>query len=178
MKAPRIGTLGPNSRAYAPTSPYRWTSRPVTVPSRRAVIVMSWIWSRPWCAASSDSDLDSVYFTGLPSARATSRQRTSSGATAILPPNPPPTSGAMTRILCSGMPRVAASNVRRTCGICVADQIVTASPTGWTTVERGSMNAGIRRCWTKRRLTATSAVSSASWIGAPVPAAPDSNSQR
>ena len=52
------------------------------------------------------------------------------------------------------------------CGICVADHIVTPSPIGCTIVERGSMNAGISRCWTNRRLTVTSASRSASSIGA------------
>ncbi len=155
----------------------RCTSRPVTVPSRFAVIVMFWIWSRPWWADISDSERDSVYFTGLFSRRATSTLMISSGVTGILPPNPPPTSGAMTRTLCSGMPSVSASITRRMCGICVADQTVTLSPDGCTTTERGSMNAGIRRCWMKRRLTVTSASASAWSMGAPVPAAPDSKAQ-
>ena len=47
------------------------------------------------------------------------------------------------------------SCVRRMCGICVADQIVICSPVGSTTQERGSMNAGISRCWRKRRRTTT-----------------------
>ncbi len=75
----------------------RCTSSPVTVPSRLAVIVMSWIWSRPWCALISDSERDSVNLHGLPSLRATSVVTISSGVTGILPPKPPPTSGAMTR---------------------------------------------------------------------------------
>jgi hypothetical protein len=99
----------------------------------------------------------------------------SSGVTGILPPNPPPTSGATTRTLCSGMPRVRPSMVRRMCGTCVEDHIVTPSPIGCTTVDRGSMNDGISRCWMNRRLTVTSALASASSMGAPVPAAPDSN---
>ena len=98
----------------------RCTSRPVTVPSRLAVIVMSWIWSRPWCAASSDSDRVSVHLTGLPSFCASATQSISSGSTPILPPKPPPTSGAMTRILLSGMPRVTVVMVRRMCGTWVA----------------------------------------------------------
>ena len=36
-----------------------------TVPSRLAAIVMSWIWSRPWWADSSDSERVSVHLTGL-----------------------------------------------------------------------------------------------------------------
>ncbi len=135
----------------------RWTSRPVTVPSLFAVIVMSWIWSRPWWADISDSDRDSVNLAGLPSLRATSVVITSSGVTGIFPPNPPPTSGAMTRTFCSSMPSVSASIVRRMCGIWVADQTVTPSLLGCTTVERGSMNDGMSRCWMNLRLTVTSA---------------------
>ena len=67
--------------------------------------------------------------------------------------------------------------VRRMCGIWVADHTVTPSPMGCTTVERGSMNAGISRCWMNRRLTVTSASRSASSIGSPVPAAPESKTQ-
>jgi hypothetical protein len=93
-----------------------------------------------------DSDRDSVYFTGLPSLRATRVQMNSSGVTWSLPPNPPPTSGAMTRILCSGIPRERASIVRRTCGICVEDHSVKPSPSGCATVDRGSKKAGMSRC--------------------------------
>ena len=90
------------------------------VPSFLAVSTRSWIWSRPWWAASSDSERVSVHFTGLPSFCAIARQSISSGSTPILPPNPPPTSGAMTRILASGTPIVAAVIVRRMCGTWVA----------------------------------------------------------
>ena len=45
--------------------------------------------------------------------------------TCSLPPKPPPTSGAITRSLCSGTPAVAAASIiRRMCGICVADHMV------------------------------------------------------
>ena len=130
-----------------------FTSRAVILPSLVTETVRSWIWSRPWWAVSSDSERVSVHFTGLPSFWATSRVTTSSGATAILPPKPPPTSGAMTRSLCSGRPRVSASIVLRMCGTCVADHMTSCSPVGSTTVERGSMKTGTRRCWRKRRVT-------------------------
>ena len=55
----------------------------------------------------SDSVRVSVYLHGFPSRRAASSAMTSSGVTASLPPKPPPTSGAMTRILFSGMPAPA-----------------------------------------------------------------------
>ncbi len=70
---------------------------------------MSWIWSRPWWADSSDSERVSVHLTGLPSLTDAARTRISSGVTCSLPPNPPPTSGAITRSLCSGTPAVAAA---------------------------------------------------------------------
>ena len=156
------------------------TSRPVIVPSLVTDIVRSWIWSRPWWAVSRDSERVSVHFTGLPSFWATSRVTTSSGATAILPPKPPPTSGAMTRSLCSGRPRVSASIVLRMCGTWVEDHMTSCSPVGSTTVERGSMNTGTRRCWRKRRRTtiwssSDSALLMASVALPPEPASPESN---
>jgi hypothetical protein len=85
---------------------------------------MYWIWSRPWCADISDSLRVSVHLTGLPRRRATRRLSTSSGVTCSLPPKPPPTSGAITRSLCSGTPVIIASITRRMCGTCVEDQRV------------------------------------------------------
>ena len=124
------------------------TCRPSTVPSRLAVSSMSWMTSRPWCAETRLSERDSVYFTGLPRRLAAANAISSSEVTWSLPPNPPPTSGAITRILCSGVPVTADSRKRRMCGIWVADQMVYVSPVGSATTLRGSMNAGIRRCWT------------------------------
>jgi hypothetical protein len=97
------------------------TERPVTVPSRFAMMVTSWITSRPWWAESRDSLRDSVYLSGRPTLRATAKAIHSSGVAPILPPKPPPTSGAITRIFCSGTPVVAASRKRRMCGIWVAE---------------------------------------------------------
>ena len=112
-------------------------------------------WSRPWWAAISDSERVSVYLHGLPILRATDQVIHSSGVVWSLPPNPPPTSGAITRILDSGTPVVAASRNRVMWGICVADHIVICSPVGSTTVDRGSMNAGISRCWRNSRSITT-----------------------
>ncbi len=152
----------------------RLTLRPVTVPSRRAVSVMSWMTSRPWWAESIDSDRVSVNFTGRPTFVDTANAIHSSGVTASLPPNPPPTSGATTRILCSGVPVVAASRNRATCGIWVAEYIVHSPPDGSTMTLRGSMEDGIRRCWMYRRLMTTSASASAEAKLPPVPASPES----
>ena len=105
----------------------------------------------------------------------------SSGVVCSLPPKPPPTSGAITRIFDSETPVTAASRKRRMCGIWVADHMVICSPVGSTTVERGSMNAGISRCWRYSRsitmpsLRAASMAASTSW---PVPAWAESKTQR
>ena len=109
---------------------------------------MSWMTSRPWCAEIMLSDRLSVYLTGLPTRSAARNVISSSGVTWSLPPNPPPTSGAITRILCSGRPVMSASMIRRMCGICVADHIVGSPTPGSTTTLRGSMKEGINRCWT------------------------------
>ena len=153
------------------------TLRPSSLPSRVAAISMSWMTSRPWWADIRLSERDSVYLTGLPSRFAATKAISSSGVTWSLPPNPPPTSGATTRTLCSGVPVIAAIRNRRMCGICVADQIVYWSPVGSTTTLRGSMNAGISRCCLYRRLMTTSAPSNAGPIDSPVPASPESKIQ-
>src|SRR6266540_2199879 len=152
-----------------------FTDRPVIVPSRRAVSVMSWITSRPWCAETIASERVSVYLTGLPTRSAARNVISSSGVTWSLPPNPPPTSGAITRILCSGTPVTSASISRRMCGIWVADHIVHSPAPGSTTMLRGSMNEGIRRCWTYRRWMVTSA--SAALTELPVPISAESRTQ-
>ena len=151
------------------------------MPSFSAERVSFCHWSRPWWAVIRDSDRVSVYFTGLPSRRATAKVIISSGVCWSLPPKPPPTSGAMTRILDSGTPVVAARAKRRMCGIWVADHMVICSPVGSTTVERGSMNAGMRRCWRySRSMTMPSprAFSMAWSTLPPVPASSESNFQK
>ena len=118
-----------------------------------------------------------MYFTGLPSLRATAKVIISSGVCWSLPPKPPPTSGAMTRIFDSGTPVVAASANRRMCGIWVAHHTVICSPVGSTTVERGSMKAGMSRCWRySRSITIPSprAFSMAASTLPPVPASAES----
>ena len=104
----------------------------------------------------------------------------SSGVTASLPPNPPPTSGAITRIFDSDTPVVAASANLTMCGICVEVHMVICSTVGSTSTERGSMNAGISRCWiSSRSITMPSrrALAIASSTLPPVPAAALSNCQ-
>ena len=147
------------------------------MPSFSADSVSFCHWSRPWWALISDSERVSVYFTGLPSRRPTAQAIHSSGVTWSLPPKPPPTSGAMTRIFDSGTPVVAASANRTMCGIWVADHIVYCSPVGSTTTVRGSMNAGISRCWRYSRsitMPSVRAFAIASSTLPPVPASAES----
>ncbi len=177
MNAPSTGTPPPTSDTYAPRSASRSTLSALTLPCRSAARVSRCHWSRPWWALISDSLRVSVYFTGLPTRRAIATVIHSSGVVWSLPPKPPPTSGAITRSLDSGMPVVAASAKRRMCGIWVADQTVSCSPVGSTTVERGSMKAGIRRCWRySRSITIPSVRASAiaASTSPPVPASPES----
>ena len=154
---------------------------PVTRPSFVAARVSFCHWSRPWWAESSDSERVSVYLQGLPIFRATVQVIHSSGVVCSLPPNPPPTSGAMTLIFDSGTPVVAASRNRVMWGIWVADHIVSCSPVGSTTTDRGSMNAGISRCWRySRSITMPSARASSitSSIARPVPCPAESSCQK
>ena len=155
----------------------RCTFSPVTLPSLSAASVSVCTWSRPWWPAMRLSLRVSVYFTGFDSRRATAHAIHSSGVVWSLPPKPPPTSGAMTRIFDSGTPVVAASANRRMCGIWVADHMVICSPVGSTTTLRGSMNAGIRRCWRysrSMRMPLLRASSMAASTSLPVPASPES----
>ena len=96
----------------------------------------------------SDSERVSVHFTGLPSLRATSERRGSPrGSAAACRRSRRPRRGR-SRAACARAGRASThSMVRSMCGICVADHMVSCSPVGSTTTERGSMNAGISRCW-------------------------------
>ncbi len=67
------------------------------------------------------SERVSVHFTGLPSLRARTSASASSAYTFSFEPNPPPTSGAITRSLLSEIPQIAARMSRTKCGTCVAE---------------------------------------------------------
>ena len=68
----------------------------------------------------------STHTTGRPRARAASATATSSGCIGIFCPNPPPTSGTITRIRPSGIPVASASRRRRRCGHWVEAQKVSS----------------------------------------------------
>ena len=128
----------------------------------------------------SDSDRVSVYFTGRPSRRPSRKAIHSSGVIWSFPPNPPPTSGAITRIFDSGTPVVAARANRTMCGICVEVHRVICSPVGSQTTERGSMKAGMSRCWRysrSRRIPPSRAAAMASSTELPLPCSAESSRQ-
>jgi hypothetical protein len=60
--------------------------------------------SRPWTVARQASERSSIHFTERPSLRAHVMTSMSSAYTSIFEPKPPPTSGAITRVLASGIP--------------------------------------------------------------------------
>ena len=135
--------------------------QPVTVPSFLAVSVTSAIWSRPWWLLDMCSERVSTYFTGRLSFLASARTSTSSPYSWSLAPKPPPTSGATTRILSSGISRMPASRKRAMCGICVDEYSATLSPRVSPTQPRGSIGAPEMRWLGTRCLTTTSASASA-----------------
>ncbi len=120
----------------------------VIFPSAVAASSISWITSRPWIVARFASVRSSVHFTGRPSLRASAITITSSAYTSSFDPNPPPTSGAITRTFASGMPSTSVYAVRMMCGPCV-EVIMVTSPAALTSqsAPRGSIGVGISRCW-------------------------------
>ena len=131
-------------------------------------------WSRPWWAVISDSERVSVYFTGLPSLRATANVIISSGRVLQLAAEAAAHVGRDhpdLRLRHAG--RRPPSRTAGCAGSGSPLHMVICSPVGSTTVERGSMKAGISRCWRySRSITMPSprAFSIASSTLPPVPA--------
>ena len=74
----------------------------------------------------------STHFTGLPVSTEAATAITYPGYTGTLPPNPPPISGEMMRILCSSnptWPATSAKTVRMACGAWVVIQTVSLPST-------------------------------------------------
>src|SRR5579864_3453261 len=64
-------------------------------------------------------DLSSIHFTGRSSRIEARIEQTYPGYTGTLFPNPPPMSGEMIRIMCSGSSATIATAARIMCGACV-----------------------------------------------------------
>ena len=87
-------------------------------------------------------------------------------------PNPPPMSGEMIRILCSGRPATSAYRVRCACGACVVDQTVSFPLTlsRSATVPQVSSGAGCERGYSMSQDTTTSAAAKTASVAALSPA--------
>ena len=94
----------------------------------------------------------------------------SSAYTGILLPNPPPTSPAMMRILCSATPVTSEQRNRTIWGFCVVLQMVSSpmEASQLATAERGSIALGTSRCWMMVSCTTTSAAAKAASGSPPV----------
>ena len=111
----------------------------------------------------------SVHLTGRFNFIAQKHVMKSAGYVAILLPNPPPTSGAITRSLSSGTPVTTEHRKRRMCGFCVVFHSVSSpdAPLHCASAARGSIAFGMSRCWTMRSLTTTSAFANAASMSPP-----------
>ena len=143
-----------------------WTLRAFTLPSRFAPNLTVVIWSRPWCEVVMCSERVSVHLTGRCSLRASATISASSPYTCSLAPKPPPTSGAMTRILSSDMPSTPLSTKRVMWGTWVEEYSVTPSPWGSASEERGSIGAPLVR-WLTMRRSMTTSESEIAWSASP-----------
>ena len=108
----------PPKPAYAPQSPTIRQRSPVNRPSSVSPSSTYSTWPRP-CIESIASDRVSVAFTGRPSRRATATATVCSTGSPALPPNAPPTNGAMTRTRFLSSWKVRAMAARAPCGIWV-----------------------------------------------------------
>ncbi len=99
---------------------------------------------------------DSIQRTACPVCLAAQATAMASRSTATLAPNPPPTSGAITRTFAGSRPRVPAMAPRASCAFWVLDQIVSRSPVQAAASARGSSGTGARRWLTIVRSITTS----------------------
>ena len=93
----------------------------------------------------------------------------SSAYTGTLLPNPPPTSVAITRILCSATPVTSEARNRHMWGFWLVLHRVSSpmEAVQLATAERGSIAFGISRCWRIVSLTMTSAAANAASTSPP-----------
>ena len=99
---------------------------------------------------------DSIQRTACPVCLAAQAMQMASRSTATLAPNPPPTSGVITRTVAGSMPRVPAMAPRASCAFWVLDQIVSRSPVQAAAIARGSSGTGASRWFTIVRSSTTS----------------------
>ncbi len=115
---------------YAPASERKLAFMPRSTPSASSASSALTISSLPWYAALRCSRRSSTQRSGRPISRASAAMMSSSGNTCPFTPNPPPTSGAITRSLCSGKSMSSAILVRTMCGIWLEVQTVISPSCG------------------------------------------------
>ena len=93
------------------------------------------------------SDRSSIHLTGRPVTWAPTMAQTYPGYTGALLPNPPPMSGEMILILCSGRPRNSEYSVRCACGACEVDQTVSLPVTSSMSATAPQVSSGAG--WTR-----------------------------
>src|SRR6185369_18001583 len=143
-----VGTQVEKVDRYPPRLASVCTRSPRNLPSL-SVASSPWVtWSRP-CASHRKLSLRSaVHLMAQLCCLAAQVSATSSAYRYILEPKPPPTSGAITRTLCSGRPSTnAVISSRSTCGFWLVTYSVYESSDFWyaATAARGSIALGISR---------------------------------
>ena len=108
--------------------------------------------------------------TARPSFRAAQATAMVSRSVAILAPNPPPTSGAMTRIASSARPSVPASSPRASCAFCVLAHTVSRPSAHRAAAARTSSGTGATRWFVIVRSITTSQLPNAPSAGSSPPA--------
>jgi hypothetical protein len=104
--------------------------------------------ARPWVIATRFSRRVSAHRTGLPTRVAAQATAIVSRSAPILAPNPPPTSGAITRIAARSRPSRLASLERVICAFCVLAHTVSRPPAQVAAAPRPSIGTGATRGFT------------------------------
>lgn len=129
------------------------------VPSRLPPSLIRLSWARPWVMATRFSARLSAHRTALPDRHAAQATTIASRSMPIFAPNPPPTSGTITRIASDGMPRDSARVLRQRWAFWLLCHTVSLVPSKTAAVARPSMGTQATRWFTISRSTTTSASS-------------------
>ena len=106
---------------------------------------MSCCWARPWVIPTRFSLRVSAQRTARPVRRAAQATTIASRSRPTLAPNPPPTSGVMTRIAAGSRPSAPARMNREICAFCVLTQTVSLPSAQRAATARPSSGTGASR---------------------------------
>ncbi|MNV43588.1 hypothetical protein D3C71_1353040 [compost metagenome] len=130
-----------------------------------SIAISAWLtWSRPCASDTKDSLRSATHLMLRLSCLAAQVRHTSSAYRKILEPKPPPTSGAITRTLCSGRPITkAVISSRSTCGFWLLTYSVYSSLARLyePMAARGSIALGMSRLLTRSSLVTCAAFANA-----------------